>query len=526
MRGLETTATFDKTRDEFVLHSPTQTSAKWWPGGLGTAATHSVVHARLILPDGVDHGIHTFIVPVRDMKTHKALPGVVIGDIGPKMGWNTVDNGFLAFNQVRIPRANMLARYASVSADGTYHTSGHAKSGYGTMVLIRSMLVRDASDALARACAIAIRYSAVRRQGPALGPDGGEHVVLDYQMQQQRLLTLLATAYAYRLTGFYMLRLYERLQTDLEDNDLSVLPEVHATSSGLKAMCTVVTADGIEDARRACGGHGFMASSGLPYLVSWYAPSVTFEGDSVVLQLQTARYLLKSRTQALKGTPLAGGVQYLMGALPGGCPATSEADMRALPTLLGVLEARALAVVSQTHDAMQAHLERGMSWEEAWNQAMMVQLCDASRAHCEFIVARNFVTGLASVDDAGLRGVLGRLACLYLVHTILNATGVCLETGILKARQVRWLRDICTALLAELRPEAVALVDAFNFPDFLLNSTLGRADGRVYQALFEKAQQCPTNLRPEGNGFDEFLQPVIDKSIFTRPRERSALSKL
>lgn len=33
IRGLETTATYDPDTKEFVLHSPTLTSQKWWAGG-------------------------------------------------------------------------------------------------------------------------------------------------------------------------------------------------------------------------------------------------------------------------------------------------------------------------------------------------------------------------------------------------------------------------------------------------------------------------------------------------------------
>ena len=32
IRGLETTATYDSKTEEFVIHSPTRTSYKWWPG--------------------------------------------------------------------------------------------------------------------------------------------------------------------------------------------------------------------------------------------------------------------------------------------------------------------------------------------------------------------------------------------------------------------------------------------------------------------------------------------------------------
>jgi acyl-CoA oxidase len=34
------------------------------------------------------------------------------GDIGPKYGWNSKDNGFVMFDKVRIPLDNMLMRNA------------------------------------------------------------------------------------------------------------------------------------------------------------------------------------------------------------------------------------------------------------------------------------------------------------------------------------------------------------------------------------------------------------------------------
>ena len=54
--GLETTATLDKATDEFVIHSPTVTSTKFWPGDLGRNTTHAIVFARLIIA-GKDYGV-------------------------------------------------------------------------------------------------------------------------------------------------------------------------------------------------------------------------------------------------------------------------------------------------------------------------------------------------------------------------------------------------------------------------------------------------------------------------------------
>ena len=43
------------------------------------------------------------------------------------------------------------------------------------------------------------------------------------------------------------------------------------------------------------------------------------------------------------------------------------------------------------------------------------------------------------------------------------------------------------------RPEAVSLVDAFDYSDYILNSPLGRYDGNVYEALFRWAQRSALN---------------------------------
>ena len=65
IRGLETTATYDSQTEEFVLHSPTITAYKWWPGGLGKTANCAVVMANLITPDGVKRGPTAFFVQLR-----------------------------------------------------------------------------------------------------------------------------------------------------------------------------------------------------------------------------------------------------------------------------------------------------------------------------------------------------------------------------------------------------------------------------------------------------------------------------
>ncbi|KAH9301323.1 hypothetical protein KI387_012906, partial [Taxus chinensis] len=148
----------------------------WWPGGLGKVSTHAIVYARLIT-DGRDYGVHAFLVQIRSLDDHEPLPGVTVADIGMKFGngaYNTMDNGLLRFDHVRIPRKQMLMRLSKVTREGKYLQSDVPRQlVYGAMVYVRQTIVADASNYLSRAVCIAVRYSAVRRQfgSQAGGPE-------------------------------------------------------------------------------------------------------------------------------------------------------------------------------------------------------------------------------------------------------------------------------------------------------------------------------------------------------------------
>ncbi|ETV96669.1 hypothetical protein H310_10345 [Aphanomyces invadans] len=136
---VETTAHYDPKTQEFILNSPTLTSRKWWPGGLCKTANHCVLHARLFL-DGNDRGIEAFLVPLRDTATHRPFPGITLGDIGHKIGFQSVDNGFSVLDHVRIPSRNMLMRFAKVAPDGSFSKLPMDKLVYFNMVKIRVLV--------------------------------------------------------------------------------------------------------------------------------------------------------------------------------------------------------------------------------------------------------------------------------------------------------------------------------------------------------------------------------------------------
>jgi acyl-CoA oxidase len=162
----------------------------------------------------------------------------------------------MRFDHYRIPRTNMLMRYAKVSRDGVYTRPSHDKLAYGGMTYVRVFIVEGTAEILSRACMIATRYLTVRRQGPIKAPGTLEPQALDHIMVQYRIIPLIAQTYAIRFTGIWMRAMYQDLMQRLERGDISTLADVHAYSSGLKSYCTTISIEGIEDARKCMGGHG------------------------------------------------------------------------------------------------------------------------------------------------------------------------------------------------------------------------------------------------------------------------------
>ena len=101
---------------------------------MGRTANHAVVMAQLMI-DGKSYGPHPFVVQIRDMKTHEPLENIHVGDIGPKFGYNTMDNGFLLLNNVKVPHVHMLAKFSSVDPKtNKYVKPASASLVYGTLV--------------------------------------------------------------------------------------------------------------------------------------------------------------------------------------------------------------------------------------------------------------------------------------------------------------------------------------------------------------------------------------------------------
>lgn len=514
VRGIETTATFNPSKDVFILESPTITSTKWWPGGLGKVATHALVQARLLIGQE-DYGIHAFIVQVRDLENHTPLPGIIVGDIGTKYGNggnNTVDNGFLRFNSVCIPRKNMLMRMSEVTKEGKYKRSDVPRQIlYGAMVTAREIIISEAAINLSRAVTIAVRYSAVRRQFGAK-EEMPEVQVLNYVTQQHRLFPLLAAVYAFQFAAHWLRWLYEDVQKRLRVNDFSTLPEVHACTAGLKALTTSVTADGIEECRKLCGGHGYLCSSGLPELYAAYLPSCTYEGENIILFREVGRILLRTFISFQSGVTPTGTTAYVSrsNSLNGkNCKVLEGKDFLDDVLLLEAFEARSIRLINQCAENVQR-----MSDFQAGLDEYAEDIVRMAQAHCQLMVVSKFFEKLQEeIPGSRVKEQLQLLYHVYALSLIQENVGDFLSIGYLTREQAILAKRQLRILFSKVRPNAVALVDSFNHTDHFLGSTLGCYDGDVYNRLYKEAWKDPLNDTPVTDGYSEYIRPILKQQL-------------
>nr|XP_026497075.1 probable peroxisomal acyl-coenzyme A oxidase 1 [Vanessa tameamea]XP_026497076.1 probable peroxisomal acyl-coenzyme A oxidase 1 [Vanessa tameamea] len=506
LRGLETTATFDPETDEFILNSPNLTSYKFWPGGLGHISNASIVMAQLHI-NGKSHGIHLFLIQIRDFETHEPLPGIKVGEIGPKLGFNTANNGFVGFNNYRIPRTNMLMKNAQVLRDGTYIKSKNDKLTYGSMLLIRVHILTDVAYELARAVTIGVRYSAVRHQS-VLKEGEPESQVLDYVTQQHKLFISIASSHAFRVLGQWMWKTYTKVMAEIGDGNMDQLPELHALSCCLKAVSSYDGVQCVERCRLACGGHGYLLSSNLPGVYGIVAASVTYEGEYTVLLLQTARYLVKAWNGAINGKTLPSSIAFLSDNFN-----QKSSSWDNLPeAIIEGFKAVVAGKIKTAFDSIQSHVNKGRDFEDAWNLSS-VKLTAASEAYARFLICDVFWSETKKMTNVSknVAVVLLQLAELYLVYWALEKSGDLLMYSTISKKNIDNIQSRYEELLGLIRPNAVGLVDAFDIRDEILCSTLGSYDGRVYERLMEEAAKSPLNKDKVNDTFHKYIKPFMIK---------------
>ncbi|CAI5758715.1 unnamed protein product [Candida verbasci] len=500
--GLETTATFDKANDEFIINTPHIGATKWWIGGAAHSSTHCTVYARLIV-DEEDYGVKTFVVPLRD-SNHDLMPGVTVGDIGAKMGRDGIDNGWIQFSSVRIPRFFMLQKFCKVSRDGEVILPPLEQLSYSALLGGRVMMVLDSYRMLARMSTIALRYAIGRRQfkGDNVDPDDEEALetqLLDYPLHQKRLLPYMAAAYVVSAGALKVERTIEETLAELddavdEDDDAGIMKAIDAMKSlfidsgSLKSTCTWLAAESIDQCRQACGGHGYSAYNGFGKAYNDWVVQCTWEGDNNVLGISIGKPIVK-HVIAIEddGKVVKGSSDFLnqlkdyTGSNGSKVILNNASDISDVKKIIHAIE---IAIIRLSYEAGKTVRKESFDYVGA-------ELVNITKLKAHHYLLSEYVRRVDEFDDSELKPYLYKLAQLYGATMVLDKfAGIFLTFNVASTGAITDLAKInIPQLCKEIRPNVVAYTDSFQQSDMMINAAIGKYDGDIYENYFGLVKQ-------------------------------------
>jgi len=469
---LRTTAVYDPDTHEIEIHTPESSARKDYIGNAAQDGRLATVFAQLEVA-GESHGVHAILVPIRGDDGHP-LPGVTIEDCGEKLGLNGIDNGRLSFEHVRVPRENLLDRFAWINDDGVYRSpiASPAKRFFttlGTLVGGRVAVGSAAVGATKVALTIAVRYGARRRQFGS--PGEPERVLLDYPSHQRRLMIPLATTYALNFALHDLQRQYVAKDEDRRKTE--------AAAAGLKAYASWHATETIQTCREACGGQGYLAINRFAALKADTDVFTTFEGDNTVLMQLVAKDLLTGFRQQFGDLGALGIAKFVADRAkhavternPIISRKTDEEHLRDPEFQDAILEARRTDLILSLARRVRARIEEGNSSFDAMILCQDHALV-AARANVEREILRSLLSAAQETPSSGVAEWLERLRSLYALSVIERSAAWYLEHGYVDASKTKAIRRLVTKLCAEIRPQAVPLVDAFDVPNACLEGSI------------------------------------------------------
>ena len=444
----------------------------------------AAVFAQLITR-GENHGVHCIVVPIRNGNGDD-MPGVRTWDCDYKGGLPGVDNGRIMFNQVRVPRGNLLNKFADVDPDGTYSSpienpSRRFFTMLGTLVRGRVTVGGSATAAARVALDIAVRYGLQRRQFKAPGADH-EVVIMDYLVHQRRLLPLVARAYALQFAQNALVARVHDLQT-ADHPDAEEQREVEGWAAGIKAVSTWFASAAIQEAREACGGAGYLAENRLVELRADTDVFTTFEGDNHVLLQLVAKQLLTSYNDDIKSMSPVDWVRFaanyagdrvvkrtaaetiMQTILDNRQDNEEEGSLFNRGTQVTMFEDREEYLLSTLARRLQRR-SKTMSAFDAFN-SVQDHVMHLARAHIDRTVLESFIAGIDGCEDPPAREVLAMVCDLYALSIIEEDKAWFMEHRLLSTERAKAVTRGINERCRDLRPHAETLVDAFAIPEQL-----------------------------------------------------------
>ena len=293
------------------------------------------------------------------------------------------------------------------------------------------------------------------------------------------------------------------------------LKETASLSAGLKALSTILASDGIEECRKACGGNGYLLSSGISAIAMDYVWQTTAEGDYMILSLLTSKFLLKSYNSVKNKHKFEGTMSYMnslqdINNIEELNPERKQEklkDFLDIDYLYELYKFRALKRTYMAAKNFERRLMKGNSLDEASNSSAY-ELLQTANSNSYFLLLNSFKTFVEDINKSQYfecKKALENLCILFALTSMDKDWN-----DILKNSQIQLINEAVFYLLEKIRPNALGLAESFDIPDNILTSIIGNSKGNVYEDLVESSKLSELNKKEVFDGYKECLRPHLD----------------
>jgi acyl-CoA oxidase len=475
VRGIKTTATYDKETDSIIIHTPGENDNKEYIGN-ALDATMASVFAQLIV-NGKNHGVHAILVTIRD-KNHTLMPGVIIEDNGYKLGLNGVDNGKIWFHQVRVPRENLLDKYGEITDEGKYHSDIENPSKrfftmLGTLVGGRICVARAGLGGAKKALAIAVKYALQRRQfNDSIKIQ--EDLLMDYPSHQLRLTPAIASCYVYDVTLTHIMKVYS-------DSEVLDKRKIETQVAGLKSIITWFANETIQECREACGGKGYLMENQITDLKGDVDIFTTFEGDNHVLLQLAAKGVLSDFKSEFNSAGFTAVLKLLASRVSDKFNTinpiyTNNVDKEHLFSSefhKHAFNYRTRRLTYTIAMRIRDYVKKGIPSYQAFLK-VQTHLLALGKAYSIELAYNTFIEFTATIKDEKNSALFEKLGVLFALNELQKDASWFLEQGYIGGTKSKAIRKRVERLSTELRPHIHVLVDGFGIPAHCMEAPIAK----------------------------------------------------
>ncbi|MES9510641.1 acyl-CoA dehydrogenase [Streptomyces sp. NPDC000609] len=451
---LETTATYDRTTGEFVLHTPCAAAAKFMPNTSSTGGPKSAVVAARLITDGKDRGVFLFLTRLSDDAGHP-MPGVGIRRL-PQTATAPVDHSVTSFDHVRLPYDALLqSDHGRLTPEGDFTSSiGSPRKRFlhsiGRVTAGKLCMSGYSLGVMRHALAVAVRHAHTRQTSGVSAR--GSVPLFAHRSHHAPLVDALATGYAATLLHRAAVRRWAQApESERESGERFAAIAKGWITWRARAVMT--------ECRERCGAQGLFLANGIAGQLAANEGTITAEGDNLVIWVKAAGEMLlghftpKEPHEAAPGDRDLGDPDFLQGLLAG--------------------------IERIWHQRARTRLRSGKAGDplNRWNATVTpaLELVDAY-AHAQ--AAQALLDAAAQAPDPEARRQLLLLHRLFALRRVAAHSGDLLAEGYLTNDQVRRLPDAAESAVEDLAPHAMTLTNGFAIADeVLLDHPINRPEG-------------------------------------------------